>query len=246
MRLQNRIYAVFRRAEQASTRSGCRRTAKPNTKLYANSGRAAKKLPLKQTAAKVHIDGLTPYCEYIITVENNSGQVSKERLVRTGEVFGTAVNYLHPDDKAYAFSVIACAAVHRQIKKRNAFGVNRHFKNGFPQNLTLIYRSDDDGEAGATSRNYCRSSGANCLNITVYYICWQCQRNTGDILIGRSYDEGRNWENPSVIARGSCFAGNGFHRAPAYLKRQTEDCGFQLNTEAGSLRRTLKRRYIRR
>lgn len=192
----------------------------PEYKVVCKQRQGSEKITVKTSGSKVRIDGLTPYCEYIITVENNSGQVSKERLVRTGEVFGTAVNYLHPDDKAYAFSGhCLCSPSIVRLKSGTLLASTDIFKNGFPQNLTLIYRSDDDGKSWSyvTELLPCFWGKLFEHNGVLYMLAISTEY--GDILIGRSYDEGRKWENPSVIARGSCFAGNGFHRAPCVFEK---------------------------
>jgi hypothetical protein len=42
--------------------------------------------------------------EYEFFVEADNGEKSRVRLARTGKSVGTVINYLHPDDEAYAFS----------------------------------------------------------------------------------------------------------------------------------------------
>lgn len=49
------------------------------------------------------ITGLTPDTDYELLVTAGTRK-SRVRLARCGESIGSVVNYLHPDDEAYAFS----------------------------------------------------------------------------------------------------------------------------------------------
>ena len=72
---------------------------------------------------------------------------SRVRIARTGEVPGVVINYLHPDDKAYSFSgnYLCSPSIVRHpsgclLASMDLFG------HSAPQNLALIFRSDDDGK----------------------------------------------------------------------------------------------------
>ena len=72
---------------------------------------------------------------------------SRVRLARCGKSIGTVVNYLHPEDEAYGFSghYLCSPSMVRHpdgflLASMDVFAANH------PQNLTLIFRSDDDGQ----------------------------------------------------------------------------------------------------
>ena len=55
------------------------------------------------TSTEYTINGLTIDTDYEFFVATEKKK-SRVRLARCGETIGTVVNYLHPDDEAYAFS----------------------------------------------------------------------------------------------------------------------------------------------
>ena len=167
------------------------------------------------TATRAAIDSLLMNCEYTVKVECD-GICSAERLFRTGYHPGLCVNYLHPNDKIYAFSGLSLCSPSIVKHERDGYMLASMdvYAPGAPQNLTIVFRSDDSGKSW-------------------YYLCdifpcfWGklfCHRNEiymlgtsneyGDILIGR-YDGDKSFCMPSVLFRGSCSrqaAGN--HHAP--------------------------------
>jgi hypothetical protein len=52
---------------------------------------------------EIDVSGLISDTDYEFYLEGN-GKRSRVRLARCGDGVGIAVNYLHPDDKAYSFS----------------------------------------------------------------------------------------------------------------------------------------------
>ena len=86
--------------------------------------------------------------DYEVYVERNDGARSSVRLVRTGEVPGKVINYLHPDDREYSFSGnYLCSPSIVRLASGRLLASMDVFAGGAPQNLTLIYYSDDDGES---------------------------------------------------------------------------------------------------
>lgn len=92
------------------------------------------------------------------------------------------------------------------------------FAGNAPQNLTLLFRSDD--------------GGLHWRYVTDIFPCfwgkmfWHkdrlymlgVSREYGDMLIGASDDEGRTWSTPTVLSRGSSSSiENGHHRAPTVV-----------------------------
>ena len=91
------------------------------------------------------IENLTSETDYEFFVQAD-GKKSRVRLARCGESIGSVVNYLHPEDEAYAFSghYLCSPSLVRHpegflLASMDVFAANH------PQNLTLIFRSDDDG-----------------------------------------------------------------------------------------------------
>ena len=76
----------------------------------------------------------------------DTGSRSRIRLFRTGEAVGTVVNYLHPDDEAYAFSGrYLCSPCIVRHPDGHLLASMDLFAGDAPQNLSMIFRSDDDG-----------------------------------------------------------------------------------------------------
>ncbi len=68
-------------------------------------------------------------------------------MARTGAAVGTVVNYLHPSDTAYEFSGhCLCSPCLVRLDNGNLLASMDIFNGGAPQNLTLIFESDDDGK----------------------------------------------------------------------------------------------------
>ena len=75
--------------------------------------------------------------DYAFRVERDDGVSSTERLVRTGEVPGIVVNYLHPDDPEYAFSGrYLCSPSLIRLENGDLLASMDLYASGAPQNLT--------------------------------------------------------------------------------------------------------------
>ena len=162
------------------------------------------------------VTGLDGGKDYAFRVERSDGISSTERLVRTGEAYGTVVNYLHPDDPEYAFSGrYLCSPSLIRLENGDLLASMDLYASGAPQNLTLIYISHDDG---ATWKHHSELFpcfwGKMFLSGGKLYMLG-CSTEYGDVLIGRSDDGGKTWTPPTVLLRGSCHARQvGWHRAP--------------------------------
>ena len=129
---------------------------------------------------------------------------SRVRLARTGAPIGSVVNYLHPDDKAYSFSgEFLCSP-----------GLVRHpdgfllasmdvYKLGGPQNLTLIFRSDDEGESWHYVSELMPSFWGKMFIHKGELYMLSCSTEYGDLLIGKSTDGGKTFCAPVCLLRGS-------------------------------------------
>lgn len=149
------------------------------------------------------IEGLEYEKDYELYVKSGSLE-SRRRLARPGEYIGTTVNYLHPEDGAYAYSgqYLCSPSLVRHpdgylLASMDLFGVS-------PQNLTLIFRSDDDGETWHyVSELYPCFWGKLFIHNNELYMLG-CSTEYGDLLIGKSVDGGKTFCAPTVLLRGSC------------------------------------------
>ncbi len=165
----------------------------------------------------VSLTGLKDGCDYDIAVcDPAADTMSRVRLFRTGQAVGTVVNYLHPDDEAYAFSgrYLCSPCIIRHPHGHLLASMDLYAGNA-PQNLTLIFRSDDDGRTWhyLTELFPC-FWGRMFIHRGILYML-ACSTEYGDLLIGRSEDGGKSFSTPTVLLRGSC-AGNteGVHKNP--------------------------------
>lgn len=155
------------------------------------------------SACSYHITGLMPRCDYQIMVACGDKR-SRIRLARTSEPIGTVVNYLHPQDRCYAFSgqYLCSPSIVRHpqghlLASMDLYGCHT------PQNLTLIFRSDDDGKTWRhLTELFPCFWGKLFIHKEALYIL-ACSTEYGDLLIGRSDDGGATFGTPTVLLRGS-------------------------------------------
>ena len=161
------------------------------------------------------IDGLEPEMDYEFYVRRG-GKRSRVRLARTGAAVGTVVNYLHPRDEAYAFSGrYLCSPSMVRHPDGYLLASMDLFAGDAPQNLTLIFRSDDDGETWhyLTELFPCFWGRLFIYRGEVYMLA--CSTEYGDLLIGKSADGGRTFGAPVALLRGSGRCGvPGVHKNP--------------------------------
>ena len=164
----------------------------------------------------VNLETNTDYEFYIESGEKKS----LIRLARTGKTVGTVVNYLHPDDEAYSFSgrYLCSPSLVRHpdgflLASMDLFAV------GHPQNLTLIFRSDDDGETWHyVSELMPCFWGKMFIHKGELYML-SCSTEYGDLLIGKSVDGGKTFSAPDCLLRGSNGknGNDGIHKNPQNL-----------------------------
>lgn len=166
----------------------------------------------------VTLTGLKDGAEYEFYIQSPSGKKSATRLAHTGFVPGTVVNYLHPQDKFYAFSGNYLCSPSLVRVPSGALLAMMDVYGSSPQNLQIICRSDDDGKTWHYLTELFPSFwGTLFLHKGALY-CISASTEYGDLLIGRSDDEGKTWTRPTVLARGSShFGENGWHRAPVVV-----------------------------
>ena len=169
---------------------------------------------------KTHYDfeGLETDRDYCFCVTCEAGQ-SRLRLARTGERDGTdgvTVNYLHPEDDAYAFSGrYLCSPSMVRLPDGALVASMDVFEANRPQNLTLLFRSEDGGQSWHYAcelfpcfwgKLFVHKGRLYMLAVSTEY---------GDLLIGASDDGGYSFTQPSVLFRGACHSGaSGIHKNP--------------------------------
>ena len=129
---------------------------------------------------------------------------SRTRLAKTGKSVGTTVNYLHAEDDAYSFSGrYLCSPSIVRHPEGYLLASMDVFEGGAPQNLTLIFRSDDDGDTWhyVSELFPCFWGKMFIYNGELYML--SVSTEYGDLLIGKSSDGGKNFTEPVVLLRGA-------------------------------------------
>lgn len=162
------------------------------------------------------IDNLLPDTDYEFYVESGTLK-SRVRLARTGKPLGTVVNYLHPDDEAYSFSGrYLCSPSLLCHPSGFLLASMDVYQHEAAQNLTLIFRSDDEGKSWhyVSELMPCFWGKMFIHNSDIYMLA--CSTEYGDLLIGKSSDGGKSFTAPVCLLRGSGgkSGGVGVHKNP--------------------------------
>ena len=165
------------------------------------------------------ICGLEENTDYEFFVESE-GKKSRVRLAKCAEAVGTVVNYLHPDDTCYSFSGRSlCSPSLVRHPNGHLLASMDVFKGESPQNLTLIFRSDDNGK---TWHYQCELMpcfwGKMFIHKGILYML-SVSTEYGDLLIGKSEDGGKTFSSPITLLRGSNGKQgySGIHKNPQNL-----------------------------
>ena len=176
-----------------------------------------------ETTNKTECDivGLSDQTEYEFYV-TSEGKKSRVRLARCGTSIGTVVNYLHPEDEAYAFSGrYLCSP--SLVRHPDGFLLASMdlFAGNHPQNLTLIFRSDDDGKTWHYVSELMPCFWGKLFIHKGELYMLSCSTEYGDLLIGKSTDGGKTFSAPVTLLRGSNGKkGNtGVHKNPQNIYR---------------------------
>lgn len=175
----------------------------------------------KTSATEFDIWGLDENKDYEFFVTSGEKK-SRTRLARCGESVGTVVNYLHPEDTAYSFSGrFLCSP--SLVRHPDGFLLASMdlFAGEHPQNLTLIFRSDDDGKSWHYvselmpcfwGKMFIHKGELYMLSVSTEY---------GDLLIGKSVDGGKTFTSPVTLLRGSNGKKgySGIHKNPQNIVR---------------------------
>jgi len=172
---------------------------------------------IETTGATAAIEGLQPGTDYELYAArpDDPGIRGRLRYVRTGFYPDRVVNYLHPQDDAYAFSGrYLCSPTLARVPSGALVAAMDVYESGGPQNLTLLFRSGDNGK---TWRYLCDLFpaywGALFMHRGALYLLGTSSEN-GHVLIGASYDEGATWTKPSLLFAGGNTQSCGFQRQP--------------------------------
>ena len=162
------------------------------------------------------IENLGRHYEYEVYVAAGEKK-SRVRLARIGEAIGTIVNYLHPDDKIYYHSGHAlCSPSLVRHPDGYLLASMDVFGGDAPQNLTLIFRSDDDGRTWHYVSELMPCFWGKLFIHKGDVYMYACSTEYGDLLLGKSTDGGKTFSQPIVLARGSGGkkGREGFHKNP--------------------------------
>ncbi len=171
-------------------------------------------------ARSLRVGGLSNGIDYVVTVSAIRGNVeaarSRPRLFRPGAFPGVVVAYLHPEDYTFDSSgrSTASPSLLRLPNGRLLASHDIYWARG-GQNITHIYRSDDDGASWHYQsqlvpcfwgKMFWHRDALHMLGVRTEY---------GDLLVYRSEDEGRTFGPPTVILEGTGLRDKpGPHRAP--------------------------------
>ncbi len=182
---------------------------------------AWKVMPVNQ--ADVTLTGLAVETEYELQLLRAEGDaMSSLRYVRTGVVPGTVVNYLHPKDEAYGFSGhFLCSPCILKLESGALLASMDVFGPEMPQNLTLIFRSDDRGETWHYVTDLFPCYWATLFLHQGRLYAQGCSTEYGDVVIGYSEDEGCTWSAPVHLFCGACSPYQaGWQRTPMPIVRK--------------------------
>lgn len=169
---------------------------------------------LEVDGCEAHIENLITWMEYEVRVIRQDHTASRSRRFKPAPVPGTVINYLHPADNRYAFSGKALGSPSMVHLPSGALVAGMDvFGPGTPQNLSILFRSED---GGVTWTYLCELYPLFWGNLFVHdnrlYVMG-CSTEYGDLMIGVSEDEGYTWSLPTHIFSGSSTVGAGWQQA---------------------------------
>ena len=168
----------------------------------------------------VKVECIENYADYEFRVvrKHESDIGSAVRYVRTGETVGTVVNYLHPADEIYAFSGRALCSPSLVKLPDGALlaSMDLYAPDVTPQNLTLIFRSDDSGETWHYLTDLFPCYWGTLFLHRGKLFMFSTETEYGNVLVSESKDEGKTWSVPTVLFYGSgLFKASGWQHTPS-------------------------------
>jgi len=181
-----------------------------------------KKTAITVNVGTVKIENLLKDTDYEFYIEAPNGDRSETRFFRTGEIPNgcSVINYLHPEDPYYDYSgkFLGTPAIIR-TKSGKLIASMDVFESWKPQNVTLMFYSEDDGKNWKyitdlypfywTTLFYYKEK-LYALGLTTEY---------GSLQIICSEDEGETWTEAKTLFHGSnctCKYG-GVHKPPMQI-----------------------------
>lgn len=164
--------------------------------------------------------GLPAGTDYECRILRKDGGASRARLARTGSVPGVVVNFLHPQDEAYAFSGrYLCSPSILALPDGRLLASMDVYAAAQAQNLSMIFESLDGGQSWryVTELYPCFWGKLFLHQGKVHMLAMACEY--GDLLLGCSEDGGRTWTTPVCLFRGSNARQIGPHKAPMPVLR---------------------------
>lgn len=155
------------------------------------------------------------YYAHVVSNENEE-KASQKRRVGIAPVIGKPINYLHPEDTCYEFSGYSLCSPGIMKLKNGTLLVSMDvygYRKG--QNLTKIFASYDRGQTWTylTDLFPCFWGKMFEFKGAVYMLAYTTEY--GNVVIGKSEDEGKTWSEFVKLFPGSANRdGGGPHRAP--------------------------------
>ena len=180
-------------------------------RVYASLGEWTE-IPLAGDTAR--IEGLVDEQDYEFRVVRCDGTgESALRLVRTGFVPGTVVNYLHPEDTVYAFSGHSlCSPSIVRLPSGDLMTAMDVFDGKYGNSkLSFLFKSKDNGKTWRYVTDIYPAFWPKLFVHRGKLYLLAGQHDYGDLLIGRSDDEGETWTVPTHIISGCGPCENGPH-----------------------------------
>ncbi len=166
----------------------------------------------------LRIEGLLYEHEYEVTVAREDGTCGNIRLFMTGgaPAGGVTINYLHPEDKQYAFSGrFLCSPSIVKLPSGALLASMDVYECHGCQNLELIFRSDDGGKTWRYLTDIFPCFWGKLFVHRGRLHLMGCNTENGDIVIGASDDEGETWSAPTHLFRGAGMSThNGWQMCP--------------------------------
>jgi hypothetical protein len=184
---------------------------------WRKEGTSAFQTQASTASGTISISGLEENADYEFYVSSGMKK-SRIRLVRTGEPVegGAIINYLHPRDNVYQFSGHSLCSP-SLVRHPDGFllaSMDVYAANA-PQNLSLIFRSDDNGCTWKYVTDLFPAFWTKLFVHRGILYAIACSTEYGDLLISRSVDGGKTFAAPAVLLRGSCNSKEaGVHKNP--------------------------------
>lgn len=165
------------------------------------NGSTVKKIKTKEK--RITVEGLEQGVEYSVVVKSESEE-SNPRLFVTGDYLGKVVNYLHPQDLTYSFSgrYLASPSI---VRFKNDLYVSMDVFHSADQkgafNLTLLYRSTDDGKTWTYVTDIVPSFWGRLFVANNHLCILAADSEAGSLVVMKS-ENGYDWSAPTYLQYG--------------------------------------------